>query len=326
MNLHKWVSIREYRKSDLNDLISAGYPFNDALELAGVYRTMKTKILDVLQKSETRRLVLYDQKYKKAVGIVKLRKVNDNLWGIWRIYVAPSHRGHNLSVHLYRAAFSYLRERGAKKALGSVDINNIPSRKTIEKIWDGYLPQKYYKFHGPILHVLKSPQSRITIRSAGWKERNSLFQIYVQCVSEKWREFLEIDQSNFLGSQRIFPGVPFLEGMLKLITPTRTLVAENPSGQIMGYTVTISNTIRNLIVPTSKNIVSLYLFLLPNLSSDDAIRIMGRIARSLQHEGFTKFEMFSVNKNEKMLDEISLKLKNYGLETMKSLVCIKTLT
>ncbi|MDH7606643.1 MAG: GNAT family N-acetyltransferase [Candidatus Bathyarchaeota archaeon] len=322
MSFHKWVSIREYRKSDLNDLISTGYPFNDALELASIYRTLKSKILDVLQKSETRRLVLYDRKSKKAIGTVKLRKVNDNLWGIWRIYVAPSYRGHNLSVLLYRAAFSYLKERGVKKAFGSVDINNIPSIKTIEKIWDGYLPQKYYKFHGLMLHVLKSLKSKITIRSASHKEKNSLFQIYVQCVSEKWVDFLEIDESNFLGFQRIFPGVPFLEGMLKFITPVRTLVAENPNGQIMGYAVTI----RNLIVPISKNTVSLYLFLSPTLSSDDAIEIVGRIAKSLQHEGFTRFEIFSVNKNEKLLDEISLKLKNYDLGTIKSLVCIKTLT
>jgi len=41
---YKWVSIREYRASDLNDLINANYPIENVLELTSAYKTLKSKI------------------------------------------------------------------------------------------------------------------------------------------------------------------------------------------------------------------------------------------------------------------------------------------
>jgi RimJ/RimL family protein N-acetyltransferase len=318
---YKWISIREYRASDLNDLVNANYPIENVPELTSPYKTLKSKIFDALQMSETRRLVLYHKKHKKCIGIVTLRKVNKNLWGIWDIYVAPSFRGHGLSIHLYRAAFSYLKQRGVKKAFGSVDINNIPSRKTIERIWDSYLPQKYYRFNASVpLLIRKVPQSQITVRDANPKDKTSLFQIYCQCVSKKWRDFLEKNESNFLSFQRILPGPSFPEGMLRLISPKRVLIAENLNGQIVGYTVTKRNI--TLIIVDS---ASLYLFLSPNLSSDNATAVLSGFLGFLHHKGYTRFEMFSININEKLLDEISLALEKYGFKISKFLVCTKTL-
>jgi RimJ/RimL family protein N-acetyltransferase len=322
-SFYKRISIREYRETDLKDLISANYPIENSPELRSSYKTLKSKILDALQMSETRRLVLYHKKHKKCIGIVTLRKVNKRLWGIWDVYIVPSFRGHGLSIHLYRAAFSYLKQRGVKKAFGSVDINNIPSRKTIERIWDGYLPQKYYKFNAHIfLFIRKIPLRQITIRDANLKDKTSLFQIYSQCVSKKWRDFLEIGESNFLGFQRILPGPPFHTGILKFMSLKRVLIAENLSGQIIGYAVTKRNIAP--IHPASAS-AGLYLFLSPDLSPKDSIAILSGLAGFLHHKGFYKFEMFTINRNEKLLNEISLSLENYGLKTSKFLVCTKNL-
>jgi len=318
---YKWISIREYQASDLNDLINEKYPIENAPELTSPYKTLKSKIFDTLEMSETKRLVLYYKMHKKCIGIVTLRKVNKRLWGIWDIYVAPSFRGHRLSIHLYRTVFSFLKQRGVKKAFGSVDVNNIPSRKTIERIWDSYLPQKYYRFNASVpLLIRKIPQSQITVRDANPKDKTSLFQIYSQCVSKKWRDFLEINESNFLGFQRILPGPSLLEGMLRFISPKSVLIAENLNGQIVGYAVTKRN-----ITPIIVDTASLYLFLSPNLSPDDAIAVLSGFTSFLHLKGFTKFEMFSININEKLLDEISLTLEKCGFKISKFLVCTKTL-
>jgi hypothetical protein len=298
---YNWISIREYRASDLNDLVNANYPIENVPELTNPYKTLKSKIFDALKMSETRRLVLYHKKHKKCIGIVTLRKVNKNLWGIWDIYVAPS----------------YLKQRCVKKTFGSVDINNIPSRKTIERIWDSYLPQKYYRFNASVpLLIRKVPQSQITVRDANPKDKKSLFQIYCQCVSKKWKEFLEINESNFRLPKN--PGPPFPEGMLRLISPKRVLIAENLNGQIVGYAVTKYNITPIIVYPAS-----LYLFLSPNLSSDNATAVLSGFVRFLHRKGYTKFEMFSININEKLLDEISLTLEKCGIKISKFLVCTK---
>jgi hypothetical protein len=102
----------------------------------------------------------------------------------------------------------------------------------------------------------------------------------------------------------------------------RVLIAENLSGQIIGYAVTKRNIAP--IHPASAS-AGLYLFLSPDLSPKDSIAILSGLAGFLHHKGFYKFEMFTINRNEKLLNEISLSLENYGLKTSKFLVCTKNL-
>ena len=314
------IVIREYHASDFKDIMNAKYPFG-VTEFGSTYKYLKSKLFDALQRSETRRLVLYRPKEKKAVGIVTLKKINTNLWGIWDIFVSPSYRGHGLSVHLYRASFSYLRQRGVKKAFGSVNVNNIPSRKSIEKIWDDFLPQKYYKFHGVISGSLKENRSEILIRHYSPIDKEALYQIYVQCVCEKWRTFLEIDRSNFLGSQRIIPGVSFWSGLLKFLSRKQVLIAERGKGNIEGYAVT-----RRYITPIARDPARLYLFLSPKLSPEETIVIFKKLANFFLLKGFREFELFSMNRNEKLLTDFSTMLsQNFGLRIFQYLVSIMTL-
>lgn len=312
--------VREYHASDFKDIMSAKYPF-DITEFGSTYKDLKSKLFDALERSETRRLVLYRLKEKKAVGIVTLKKINTNLWGIGDIFVSPPYRRRGLSVRLYRASFSYLRQRGVKKAFVSVNVNNIPSRKSIKKIWDDFLPQKYYQCHGVISGSLKENRSEILIRHYRPIDKEALYQIYVQCVCENWRTFLEIDRSNFLGSQRIIPGVSFWSGLLKFLSGKQILIAERRNGNIEGYAVT-----RRYILPIAGIPARLYLFLSPKLSQEEAMVLFKKFANFFLLKGFREFYLFSINRNEKVLSDFSCALsENFGLRISQYLVCGKAL-
>lgn len=306
------------RATDVKDILSAGYPFSTA-EFGSVYKDWKSKMCGTLEQLETRRLVAYCQDEKKSVGIVTLKEINTNLWGIRKTFVSPSHRRRGISHLLYRASFSYLRRKGVKKAVGDVEVNNIASIKGIRKTWDRFLSQEYYKCCGDISHVPQENRKGISIRKFRSSDRNALFHIYTECACEDWRSFLEIDKSNFLER---FIEHSFRRGLLKLLFKKRILIAEEHEGTLKGYAI-----IFNTRLPIRGNTPTLYFFISPQLSLQEVMEVFKELSRVLFLEGFRDLHVISINRNEKLMcNLLDMLSTNLGFKTSRYLTCTKTLT
>jgi len=317
--LHKDdLVVREYQTSDLKDIVSAGYPFGVA-EFSIFYRDVKYRLFNTLGQLETRRLVLYSKRNRETVGVVTLKKITAALWGIWGIFISPSYRGHGLSIPFYRAAFSYLKNKGVKKAVGAVEVNNLPSRKTVEQTWDRFLSQKYFEYHGVLSRVPNKSEDRLQIKPYHSSDRDTLYELFVKCVHSDWRSFLEIDKSNFL--QRIIPGASFPSGALKLLSKNQVLIAEGSNGEAKGYVVIPSHRFR-----TSRFAVSAYFFVSPELLPHQTMVFFEKFSGFLFIKGFRKYSLFSLNVNEKLLEDFSEMLRaNFGSKVFQNMVCVKTL-
>jgi hypothetical protein len=85
------IIVRRYMYKDYNDIVKAGYPFDSYLR-SNLYIRLK----NLLDQKEIKKIILktlilnqeeiilvaYSKKNKKAVGIITLRKITNNLWGI----------------------------------------------------------------------------------------------------------------------------------------------------------------------------------------------------------------------------------------------------
>lgn len=312
------IVVREYLASDFKDILHAKYPFSTA-EFGSFYKNWKSKLLDTLEQLETKRLVAYCPDKKQTVGIVTLKEINTNLWGAGGVYVSPEYRRHGISLRLYKASFAYLQQRGVKKVVVAVEVNNIPSIKGIERTWDGFLSQKYYECHGSISRVRNENQRGVFTRDFCSHDRHTLFEIYEECTCEDWRTFLETDKSNFL--ERIIPGHSFHGGLLKFLLKNRIWIAEGHDGTIKGYGVTPA-----YILPISRNIAVLYFFMFTQLTTQEAVAIFKNLSNVLFLNGFKGVSVFSINRNEKLLRNFSNALRtNFGFRISQNLVGIKTL-
>jgi L-amino acid N-acyltransferase YncA len=312
------VVFREYARSDFEDIVKAGYPFSLA-KFGSMLKDVLFKFQDALERLETKRLVVYNQKDKKIVGIVTLKEIKPELWGIWGIFISPQYRGRGLSVPFYKACFSYLKRRGIRKAVGSVEIKNVPSVKTIERMWDGFFSQRYFECRGSFSHALCQKEGKLEIRVSKLSDRNALYQLFCQCANSDWRNFLEIDESNFL--ERIIPGATFASGIFKFLSKNKIIVAENPQGVIQAYAVIPSrSTLLN------RGSICLYFFLSPKLSSKDALVILREFLCSSFVGTFREYSLFSINRNEVLLFELSDTLaKDAKALVFQNFVCFKRL-
>ena len=312
------IVVREYLASDFKDILNARYPFSTA-KFGSLYKDRKSKLLDTLRRLETKRLVAYCPDKNQTVGIVTLEEINTNLWGVWGIYVSPKYRRRGISLRLYRASFAYLRKRGIKRVVSTVEVNNIPSIKGIKKTWDGFLSQKCYECHGSISKIRNENRSEVFTRDFRSPDRNTLFKIYKECTCEDWRTFLEINKSNFL--ERIIPGHSFYAGLFKLLLKNRIWIVEEHDGTIKGYGVTPA-----YILPIGRNIAVLYVFMPLQLTTQEAVVVLKKLSNALFLKGFRHLSVFSINRNEELLRDFSNVLRtNFGFRTSQKLVCIKTL-
>jgi len=311
------IVVREYIATDFKDILDAKYPFSTAA-FGSLYKDWKSKLLDTLEQLETKRLVAYCPDKKQTVGIVTLREINNNIWGPLGMYVSPEYRRRGISLHLYQASFAYLQKRGVKKVVAAVDVDNIPSIKGIEKTWDGFLSQKYYECYGSISKIRDENQEGVFTRDFCSHDRNILFEMYKECTCEDWRTFLEINKSNFL--ERIIPGHSFRGGLLKLFTKNRIWIAEGHDGTTKGYGVTPTPTF-----PIGGDIAVLYLFMSTQLTTQEALTVFKNLSNVLFLKGFRDLDVFSINRNEKLLRDFSNALRTtFGFRTSQYLVCIKT--
>lgn len=84
-------------------------------------------------------LVAYSKKDRKAVGVITLRKITDNLWGIWSVFVSPLYRGKKITSLLYQESFKLLKERKIKKVAVFLFLDDVASVKGVRRNWQGLL-------------------------------------------------------------------------------------------------------------------------------------------------------------------------------------------
>ncbi len=203
------IIVRKYIDKDYTDIIKAGYPFYSYLR-PNLYNRMKNlisrkEIKKILLKTfflsqEEIILVAYSKKDRKAVGAITLRKITDNLWGIWSVFVSPLYRGKRIASLLYQESFKLLKERKIKKVIALVFLDNVASVKSIRRNWKGFLSTRIFMCEKKSQMDENKLPNKIRIRKP--HQKKDLFKTFRNCVGEQWCRILEIDKNNFL--DRVF--------------------------------------------------------------------------------------------------------------------------
>ena len=248
MERNRGITITKYSDRYYNDIIQSGYPFNTYLR-APFYN----RIRNLLNWKEIQKFVLktsffskheivliaFSRIEKKAIGIITLRKITEDLWGIWDVFVLPQYRGMGVASLLYQASFRLLRENGIGKAVGVVSLNNIASIKSIKKNWQGFFSRRIFLCRNKFdIQVRQYDFAGLATRKFCTNDRRSLFEIYRRCVGEEWCSFFEIDQDNYL--HRIF-GSAYIEALsenlfTRLAMENKIFVAEYKE-EVRGYAI-----------------------------------------------------------------------------------------
>jgi RimJ/RimL family protein N-acetyltransferase len=291
------IIIKDYSPSDYQDIVYAGYPFNLAdLKSWHGWKGWVLRIIYFFARLDRKVFVAYSTDDRKTVGIVTLTKINDRIWGLWNIFVSPSHRRQGISTQLYQKCFQYLRNKKVKKAVGSVEIDNIGSIKGLEKTWDRFLSQKFYYYSGTAASVPCAKTDGIIIRNFHPRDREILFQIFNRCTSQDWKTSLEITKENFLDR---FIGKTYGKGLSKLLTEKRIFIAEE-NGKIVGYTIVA----RRCFVQKSSNAATLFLFFDPQLSYEVTLSSISKIVSTLIVKGTKTLSVYSLAHDENTVEQV----------------------
>lgn len=280
------IIIREYSPSDYQDIVNAEYPFNlGDLKSWHEWKGLILRIIYFLARLDRKVFVAYSTEDQKTVGIVTLIKISDRIWGIWNIFVSPSHRRRGISTQLYQKCFEYLRNKGVKKAVGSVTIGNIASMRGLEKTWDRFVPQRFYHYSGTVPPARSVKTDGIIIRNFHPRDRETLFQTYNRCTNENWNTSLEITKKNFLDR---FIGNIYGKGFSKLLFAKRILIAED-NERIIGYAVVTRKRFLQKISDTA----TLLFFLAPQISYEVGLSFVNEILSDLAKKGVKTISVYS---------------------------------
>jgi len=285
---------RAYETRDAENLIKAGYPFTDTDEWGSRIKDLRLKIICWLEHKARRRLVAFSATERKAVGTVKMDEISKHLWHIGGIFVSPPYRGRGIGSLLYRSAFDCLKGMDVRKAVANVEAHNLPSIRTLEKTWDGFISQSYERYSGITRHM--NNDARIGLRSFLLCDLDALYEIYQKSIEAEWRTFLEIDRNNFL--ERFFGHIHFT-GLLRMLVRKRVLVAEE-KGTTAGYVIMPTNKAQ-----IHKRVQRLYLFFSPGASIETAISFVRRIFSLLLTEGWREVNLYYTNMDMKLMTEFS---------------------
>jgi len=285
------IIIREYSPGDYQDILNAGYPFNltDLKSWHG-WRGWILRIIYFLARLDRKVFVAYSTEEQRAIGIITLTKISNRIWGVWNIFVSPSHRRRGISTQLYQKSFEYLRDSDVKKALGSVTIDNIASIRGLEKTWDRFISQKFYHYTGTVPPTLSTKTSGIIIRGFHPRDRETLFQIYNRGTCKDWKTSLEITKKNFLDR---FIGNIYGNGFSKLLVAKRILIAEH-NGRIAGYAIVA----RKRLLQKKTDSATLFLFLPPHVPYEVGAIFLRETIHDLAQKGVKTISLYSPAHNK----------------------------
>jgi ribosomal protein S18 acetylase RimI-like enzyme len=178
-------------------------------------------------------LVAFSTLKKKAIGIVYLQKINDDVWGIWSTFIAPDFRGKGIASNLYNKSFEFLRRKDVKKVIGSVSAWNTPSVGNITKIWDGFLDKVNYKLNVP-LGSERVPS--IEIKKLANNNIQECWDIFSKNMRKEWIGYLEINKENFI--DRVYGSAgceAYSQKMSRKLLVQSELLKVKQNERILGY-------------------------------------------------------------------------------------------
>jgi len=307
------IIIREYSSSDYQDLTNAEYPFDlEDLKSQHGWKGWISRIIYLFLGLEKKAFVAYSVDNQKAVGIVTLTKISDTIWGLWNIFVSPTHRRQGISTQLYNKSFEYLRSRKVKKAVGSVATDNIASIRGLEKTWNRFISQKFHHYSGKFRATPASETEGIIIRNFHPTDIKALFQIYNACATEDWKRSLEITEKNFLDR---FIGNIYGKGIWRLLFRKQILIAEH-NEKIVGYVITT----RTRFVQKDSDAATLFIFFNPQLSEEVTISSIRTIISTLVTKGVKTLSLYALADNENTVEQIMTNLNTTPLTLMVPII------
>jgi GNAT superfamily N-acetyltransferase len=189
------VAIRRATYEDIDPLMKAGFPFGQATLRNGMARGL-CQTLGL----KTRRTGLVAQHIhqKRVVGFLSLFEHTPSICSIKDVFTDPNFRQMGIASGLINHALSLAKDRRAKKVYinpnfklphlmkfyESLDFHLIVDTSTI---WGGGHPARW--------QTKDKDVSTPIIANAG-KETLLLFNIYRQCMGEKWVNFFETSTEN----------------------------------------------------------------------------------------------------------------------------------
>lgn len=266
--------------------------------------------LKFLFNQENYSLVAYSLSEKRAVGIVYLQRINDNIWGIWSTFVVPDFRGRGIASDLYKKSFELLREQGVKKVIGSASAGNIPSVGNIKKIWDGFLDKAIFKLRVPrSLDAFKN----ILVERLDSENINDCYDIFLKHVGTEWIEYLEINKGNFM--ERVFGSAgceAYSRSISRRLFFQSEVLTAKQDNRLLGYCVFARSPIFNKVTRTD-------VLGLPHFFSRDINELRICSSPLLRQTGFNAYYWIGDVSEEKETVKTGFEMID------KELVCYKNL-
>ena len=179
------------------------------------------------------RLVAYQTEKKKAIGFLYLEENNEQLYTIEYLFVDSEYRKMGIATRLMNYAMTLAKEKGAKKVNLNVSSSSIKAielyrRMGFKTIGNTLLVQGYLNGFAP-LHFMKriflgqGCLAKLALEKNGRlvelemnsrKNREMLFEIYRDCMSQEWIDFFEVTADNLMNGTRHVWQTPFFKDAL----------------------------------------------------------------------------------------------------------------
>jgi ribosomal protein S18 acetylase RimI-like enzyme len=188
------IIIRPFKREDINDLITGGFPFNKlALKYPWKYKALQ--LINLIPKNK--RIVAYHSSEKKTIGFLTLVKCSPHIYSIQYVFVNPRYRRMGVATKLLTNTISIVKIKGGRKVFADVPESNEASRELFKKLGFETLSIAV-EAYGSIKSYSKEAKNFSSTRSVSLRSNKKiLFDIYRGCVSSNWIYFFEITIKNF---------------------------------------------------------------------------------------------------------------------------------
>jgi N-acetylglutamate synthase-like GNAT family acetyltransferase len=188
------VSIRRATREDINPLVKAGFPFGQ-IALTDAIAKGFTQTVGLAPPKAA--LVAQHIQQKRVIGVLSLHEHTPSLYSIKNVFTDSNFRGMGVASGLISYALSLAKERGAKKVYLNPNTNIPYLTKFYESlgfnlivdtsiVWGGGYVAEWQNKDYSSLCQLVNPGENI----------NLLFNIYRQCMGQKWVDFFETSAKN----------------------------------------------------------------------------------------------------------------------------------
>jgi GNAT superfamily N-acetyltransferase len=221
------IAFRQLECEDVAYLLKSGFPFGKNK----IAPHLEHRLLHAtrLIPHETG-LVAYHIDDKFPVGHLKLVKHTKSLYSIKYVFTSPHYRKMGVASGLLNYAFSRAKEWGGKKVFLNANYPSSDAARLYLKLgfktivdtsvlFTGGFPKTLFENHGNLFSLdLHSKDSK-----------QILYDIYKNCMGNKWTEFFETNKDNILnGYSQDFPHFYFKTALINYSANSFALVFHRP--------------------------------------------------------------------------------------------------